>query len=509
MKPNEFGPFSPEEINRKAQGLIQPEYGLFIDGEWVPSATGKTIELYNPATGTVLTKIQAGGAADVEKAVQAAHRAFSSWSQSAPRERQEILLEMARRLRKRLDDYAMMETLNNGKPISEARVFDIPMAISLFELFAGGAYTLHGKTIDYPDAVGMVHREPYGVCAQIIPWNVPIIMMANKIAPAIVSGNTVVLKPAETVCVSVLEFFREMQDIIPKGVVNVVTGFGGDVGPYLVEHPLVQKVAFTGSVGTARKILEYSSKNIIPATLELGGKSANIVFADADLDAAVEGAVMCNIFNKGEVCLSGTRLFVEESILDVMLDKLKDTLAKVRIGDPTNPATQLGPQASLAQFKKVCGYFDLAREEGAEIAIGGKPAKVPGLDQGYFVEPTLFTKVDNKMRIAQEEIFGPVTCVIPFKTEEEALQLANQSFYGLGGGLWTKDLRRAHQISRGMQTGTIWVNRYYNFKEGMPVGGYKQSGVGREFSLDALEHYTQTKSVVINLNEGPLGIFSH
>jgi acyl-CoA reductase-like NAD-dependent aldehyde dehydrogenase len=418
-----------------------------------------------------------------------------------------VLVEIARRLKARLEDFAMLETLNNGKPISESLHFDLPTAIGQFELFAGAAWHLHGQSMDFPDAVGVVHREPYGVVAQIIPWNVPLIMLATKIAPALASGNTVVLKPAETVCLSVLEFFREMQDVIPPGVINVVTGYGPDVGEPLVTHPLVRKVAFTGSVPTARRIIQYASVNLIPQTLELGGKSAQIVCEDADIDAAVESAALSTVLNKGEVCLAGTRLLLHEKIRDEFLEKLSRTLDSVRVGDPTDPTTQMGPQASIMQRDKVLSYLDLGVQEGAKVYRGGKRANVPGFEKGNFIEPTIFANVDNSMRIAQEEIFGPVTCAITFKDDAEAIRIANDSTYGLAGGLWTRNLGRAHRISRAMQTGTVWVNRYFNLKPGMPVGGYKQSGFGREFCFDILEHYTLTKSVVINLEEGAMGVF--
>lgn len=495
-------------IHGEAARLFQPEYGHFIDGQWVSGETGRTIDVLNPATGGVLSRIQSGTAADVERGVQAAARAFPKWSATPPSERQRIFLEIANRLRKRLDDYAMMETLNNGKPISEARRSDLPGTIARFELFAGAAFNLHGKTIDYPDAIGLVHREPYGVVAQIIPWNVPLLMLSGKIAPALIAGNTVVLKPAETVCLSVLEFFREMADLLPPGVVNVVTGYGPDIGPHLVQHPLVMKVALTGSLQTARQVIGYTAKNIIPATLELGGKSANIVFHDADLDAAVEGAALITIFNKGEVCLAGSRLLLHREIHDEFLARLTKVLSRIRIGDPTDPLTELGPQASVLQFRKVLSYLDLGREEGAIALCGGTRARVPGLEEGNFVEPTVFTRVENRMRIAQEEIFGPVVCAIPFSDEEDAIRLANESSYGLAGGIWTRNLHTAHHVARRLQTGTVWVNRYYNMKYNLPFGGYKQSGIGIEACHEMLDNYTQLKTVVVNLAEGPLGLFA-
>lgn len=486
---------------------IRSEYGHLIGGEWVASASGDTIPLLNPATGETLTRIQGGNAVDVGHAVAAAKQAFPKWAMSSPAERQDLLYEISRRMKARLEEYAVFETLNNGKPIRESMYFDLPNAIGQFELFAGAAYGLHGQTLDFPDAIGIVHREPLGVCAQIIPWNVPLLMMACKIAPAIAAGNTVVLKPAETVCLSVMEFFVEMADILPPGVVNVVTGYGADVGEALVTHRDVRKVAFTGSVATARRVMQYASANIVPQTLELGGKSAHIVCADADIDAAVESAAMSTVLNKGEVCLAGSRLFVHEAVEDEFLEKFRDALGNIRQGDPMNPATQLGAQASAMQMEKVESYLALAIEEGATAFAGGARSTNPDLAKGHYVQPTIFTKVANSMRIAQEEIFGPVTTVQSWGDEDEMMARANDTNFGLAGGVWTRDIARAHRIARKLETGTVWINRYYNLKPNMPLGGYKQSGFGREFSHEVLNHYTQTKSVIVNLEEGKLGMF--
>jgi len=495
------------DISSKATGLYQAEYGHFINGKWEGSSSGEKIALYNPASGEVLSHIQSGNADDARRAVEAAAAALPSWRASRPHQRQELLIEIARRMRARAADYAMLESLNNGKPVMEAQYFDLPMAIEQFEMFAGSAFHLHGESISTPGALGIVHREPMGVCAQIIPWNVPLIMMSAKIAPAIVAGNTVVLKPSEIVCLAVLEFFKEMADIIPPGVVNVVTGYGPNIGEALVTHPKVRKIAFTGSRPTAQRLIQYASVNVIPQTMELGGKSANIVCEDADLDAAAEGAAMSVVLNKGEICLAGSRVFVHEKIKEPFLEKFQGYLKKVRMGNPADPTTQMGPQASKMQMDKIKSYLELGPREGAKVLTGGNVAKVKGFDKGYFIEPTIFFDVKNDMRIAQEEIFGPVSTVITWKSDDEVVRMANDSTYGLGGGLWTRDLRRAHRMSQAIETGTIWVNRYFNFVAGMPIGGYKQSGFGREFAQEVLSHYTQTKSVIINLDEGPTGIF--
>ncbi len=496
------------DLKKIAAELSKPKtYGHFIDGAWVEGNSGGTIELTNPATRAVLGQIQAGDAVDVDRAVNAAHRAFAKWSRSPPAVRQGVLRAIAAQIRARHLDYAMMESLNNGKTITDAYTHDITGAIGLFEFYAGAAFHQHGEVMDFADSTMMIHREPIGVVAQIIPWNVPLLMAALKIAPALAAGCTIVLKPAETVCISVLELIGDIAGIVPPGVINVVTGYGSAVGEPLVTHPKVRKVAFTGSRATAQKIMTYASANIIPQTLELGGKSANIICEDADLDAAAESVVITTVFNKGEVCLAGTRVFVHKKVEGKFLDKLTTLFRSVKQGDPIDPATNLGAQASKVQYDKVRGYLELGVAEGAHALTGGRAAHIAGFENGFFIEPTIFTSVRNDMRIAQEEIFGPVTAVMTWDDENEMLARANDSIYGLGGGVWTNNLGRAHRISRGLETGMVWVNRYYNFKPGQPIGGVKQSGFGREGTLETLSHYTVSKSVVINLEEGALGAF--
>ncbi|MCZ4340088.1 aldehyde dehydrogenase family protein [Sphingomonadaceae bacterium G21617-S1] len=486
-------------IETTRTGLFLDEYGHFINGEWVASQGGRTIALSNPATGRALAKIQAGNARDVQAAVAAAKAAFPAWSRSRIEERQEILLEIARRLKARSAEFARMESANNGKTVTEATIHDLPEAIGQFEYFSGAVYSLHGETRDYPDLIGLTHREPIGVVAQIIPWNVPLLMASMKLAPALAAGCTVVLKPAETVCLTVLELIREIGDLLPPGVVNLVTGYGQDVGEALVAHPDVRKVAFTGSTATARKIIEYAARNTIPQTMELGGKSANIICASADLDEAARTAALSTVFNKGEVCMAGSRVFVERSVHDAFLEKFVREVDSVQVGDPSHAETRLGAMSSRAQYEKVQGYFDIARGEGAEIATGGTAATVADFPDGLFLKPTILSGVRNDMRVAQEEIFGPVTSVIAWDDESEMLRQVNDSRYGLAGAVWSNDLKQAHRIARDMQTGVIWVNTYYNLPRGMPVGGYKQSGFGRELSWDILRDYTITKSVIIPL----------
>jgi acyl-CoA reductase-like NAD-dependent aldehyde dehydrogenase len=480
--------------------IFREEYGHFIAGEWVASTGGETIAQYNPATGQELARIQAGTPADVNRAVAAARAAFKTWSRSSAGERQDLLLEIAARLKRRHADFARMESLNNGKTLAEAMFFDIPQSWGQFELFAGAAHQLHGETRDYPNAIGLVHREALGVIAQIIPWNVPLAMAAMKLAPAIAAGNAVVLKPAESVCLSVLEFAAEIADILPKGLINIVTGYGQEIGEALVSHPDVRKVAFTGSSATGRKIVQYASRNLIPQTLELGGKSANIVCADADIEAAAQGAALSTLFNKGEVCMAGSRVFVHQAVKEEFLDRFKQALEAAQIGDPLDEATKLGAMASRAQYDKVLGYFEVARAEGAAIVTGGEAARGGALDRGWFIKPTIFDHVRNDMRVAREEIFGPVTSVLTWDDEADMLAQANDSRYGLAGAIWTRNLSRAHRITRELETGVIWVNSFYNMQPGMPVGGYKESGYGREFAWDVLRDYTITKSVIINLS---------
>ncbi|MDD3798607.1 MAG: aldehyde dehydrogenase family protein [Novosphingobium sp.] len=491
-----------------AENPFKAEYGHLIGGEWVGGSSGKLIDQLNPATGQVLGRIQAGSAEDAARAVKAAADAFPAWSCTSHSERQAILFEMGRRLKENAGHFARLETMGNGKHIVESTHFDLPMTIDTFEYFAGTAYiALTGELEADEEFTAMIYRQPIGVCAQIIPWNVPLLMMAMKIAPALACGNTLVLKPAETTSLSVLEFFKMVEDLLPPGVVNVLTGYGADVGEALVTNNAVRKVAFTGSTLTGRKIIEYAAKNIIPQTLELGGKSAQIVCKSADIDAAVEGVTASTVFNKGEVCLAGSRVFVHEDVRDEFVSKLVDQIRNVRIGDPMDWGTQLGAMASRAQFDKVSSYLDVAQEEGAVALTGGKAAQVEG-QAGYYIEPTILDNVNNDMRVAREEIFGPVTTLLTWKNEEDVIRQANDSPFGLGGGVWSKDITEANRLARGLDTGCVWVNSYYNMKSGVPIGGFKMSGFGREGSREVLHHYTICKSVVVSTDDKPQGIFS-
>ncbi|MCF6385633.1 aldehyde dehydrogenase family protein [Mycobacterium sp. MBM] len=487
----------PEAIRTIAARFSEPKtYGNFVNGQWREARGGRLLDLINPATRAVVGQIQRSSTADIDHAVRAANSAFSSWSSAPPPERQRALLAIADRLRERRLDYAVMESLNNGKPVTEAFHHDVPSAIEQFEYYAGAAYHVKGDVTDFRDTTVVTHRQAIGPVAQIIPWNVALLMASMKLAPALAAGCTVVLKPAETVCLSVLEFIADIRELLPTGVVNIVTGLGAEVGETLVSHPDIRKVAFTGSRETARKILQYASANIIPQTLELGGKSANIVCPDADITAAAASVVLSTVVNKGEVCLAGSRVFVHDAVREEFLAQLQNMLAHVRQGDPLDPAITLGPQASESQFNKILNYIDIGRNEGAQVLCGGDRATVPGLENGWFVQPTVFTNVQNNMRIAQEEIFGPVTDIIGWSDETAMLNEVNDTRYGLAGGVWTSDLSRAQRISRAMDTGTVWVNRYFNLTPGQAIGGVKESGFGREGTLGTVvDHYTVQKVV--------------
>lgn len=489
-------------------GTVQREYQHFINGSWQKSASGKTLDVMNPAKGEVLTRVQAGDARDVDAAVAAAQKAFVTWGKTTPMERQGILLEIANRLEKRAKDYAAMETQNVGKPIRESSFIDVPFAVDHYRYFAGVLRNVQGttQTID-PNTLHLTLREPLGVVGHILPWNFPLLLTAWKLAPSLAAGNTVVMKPAEQTPVSALELANDLRDLLPPGVLNVVTGYGPDAGAPLASHPGVRKLSFTGETTTGRLILQYASENIVPATMELGGKSPHIIFPDADVERAIEGVLIGIYFNQGEVCTAGSRLFVHDAIYDSFMKRLVDKVQGIPVGDPMKETTQLGPIVSREQMEKVLSYIEIGKKEGATVLCGGTRLTVPGHENGYFVAPTILGNVKNKMRVAQEEIFGPVLSVLRWSDYDAMISEANDIAYGLGAGLWTETLPLAIKTAKALQSGTVWVNTYNALAAGAPFGGYKKSGFGRECAFETLMYYTQTKSVFVNMAEKPMGMY--
>ena len=472
---------------------------LFINGRWVDSVSGKAFDTLNPATEKVITSVAEGDSADIDLAVAAAREAFENgpWKKTDARDRGRILLKIAGLIERNKDELALLDTLDNGKPINETTNADIPLVIDCFLYYAGWADKIHGETIPVRgDFFNYTLREPVGVVGQIIPWNFPLLMAAWKIAPALACGNTIVLKPAEQTPLSALRLGEICQEAgLPDGVLNIVTGYGPTAGAALAEHMDVDKIAFTGGSATGRIIMQAASKNLKRISLELGGKSPNIVFADSDIDSAVDGAMTGIFFNQGEVCCAGSRLFIEKSIHEEFIDKLSNKAANMRVGNPEDTGTQMGAQVSKEQFDKILGYIETGKQEGAKLVIGGERCG----ERGYFIKPTIFDAVDNNMRIAKEEIFGPVVSAITFDDVDEVVRQGNLSVYGLAAAVWTKDIKKAHRLARDLKAGTIWINTYNAFDAASPFGGFKQSGFGRELGVHALELYTHVKSVWINL----------
>ena len=478
------------------------KYQMYIDGKYVDSASGKWFDSFNPYTGEPWAQIAQGNAEDVDRAVCAAHKAYTDgpWSQLTASQRGLLLHKLGDLVARDARKLAETEVRDNGKLIAEmqGQLNYIPQ---WYYYFGGLADKIQGTVppIDKKGYFNFTRHEPLGVVAAITPWNSPLLLVAYKLAPALAAGNTVVIKPSEFTSASTLEFVKLFEEAgFPPGVVNVVTGFGRDVGSPLVEHPLVKKVTFTGSDATGRAINELAAKTFKRVSLELGGKSPNIVFADANLEDAANGAVSGIFAATGQSCIAGSRLVLQESIHDAFLEKLLAIAKTARMGDPMSPDTQIGPVTTRPQYEKVLGYIDIAKKDGAKLLLGGGPATRAECGKGWFVEPTVFADVHNKMRIAQEEVFGPVLSVIKFKDEDEALAIANDVRFGLGAGVWTSDIGRAFRMSARIQAGTVWVNTYRAVSYMAPFGGFKDSGLGRENGIDAIRDYLQVKSVWIN-----------
>ena len=494
-----------------AENNTPRNYQLFIDGQWVDAESGKTFTTPNPATGETLAEVAEADAADIDKAVAAARRAYEGkWSKLSARDRGRLLYKPSQVIEQNADELARLETADNGKPIKESLYVDLPQVVENFEYFAGWATKIEGETIPVPGKMfNYTLREPIGVCGQIIPWNFPLLMAAWKLAPALAAGNTVVLKPAEQTPVGAMELGKLIQEAgFPEGVVNIVPGYGETAGAALAAHRGIDKVAFTGSTEVGKLIAKAAAENLTKVSLELGGKAPNIVFADSNLDQAVAGAMMGIFYNQGQVCCAGSRLFVEEGVKDEFLSKLTEKAERIAVGDPMDKSTQMGPQVSEEQLNRIKGYVDVARNEGAAVVTGGVSPELDGAFQkGYFFRPTIFADVNNRMRVAQEEIFGPVVSVISFKDEDDLLKQANDTIYGLSAGIWTQDITRAHRFAREIKAGVVWINTYNMFNAASPFGGYKQSGYGREMGRHALDLYTQVKSVWVDLSGRPIGWF--
>ncbi len=490
-------------VSESTSRFLERAGNLWIDGQWRAARLGETFDVYNPATGEIIAHCAAGDKADIDAAVHAARRAFDSgpWSRMTPSERGRLIWKLGDLVEEHGDELAELETLDNGKPLAVARAADVPLAVDLFRYMAGWATKIHGQTIPISVAgsefFSYTTREPIGVAGQIIPWNFPLLMAAWKLGPALAAGCTVVLKPAEQTPLERLRLGELIEEAgFPEGVVNIVTGLGETAGAALAAHPDVDKIAFTGSTEVGRLIVEAAAKsNLKKVTLELGGKSPNIILADADLKAAIPGAASAIFFNHGQCCCAGSRLYVQNSVYDEVVEGVAHHAREIRVGSGFDAATQMGPLVSQEQLERVCGYIDAGLRDGAQLAAGGKRLG----ERGYFVEPTVFAGTRQSMKIVREEIFGPVVAAMPFDDPDEVLPLANDSTYGLAAAVWTRDISKAHRLARRLKAGTVWINCYNVFDAALPFGGYKESGWGREMGLAAVELYTEVKAVTTRL----------
>ncbi|HUO53456.1 MAG TPA: aldehyde dehydrogenase [Rhodoblastus sp.] len=499
--------------NLTGKNLIKAKFDNFIGGKWVAPVRGQYFDNISPISGQVLCQVARGTAEDVELALDAAHAAKDAWGRTPPAERAGVLLKIADRIESNLASLALAETLDNGKPIRETTYADIPLSADHFRYFAGVLRAQEGTISEIDqDTIAYHFHEPLGVVGQIIPWNFPLLMAAWKLAPALAGGNCVVLKPAEQTPAGILVLVELIGDLLPPGVLNIVNGFGAEAGRALASSKRIAKIAFTGSTATGRAIAHAAADNLIPATLELGGKSPNIFFADVMaedddfLDKALEGFTLF-AFNQGEVCTCPSRALVQESIYDKFIERAVKRVQSIKQGNPLDMSTMVGAQASNQQMEKILSYIDIGKQEGAEVLTGGSRAQLGGeLEQGYYINPTVFHG-NNKMRIFQEEIFGPVLSVTTFKDEAEALAIANDTIFGLGAGVWSRDGSRAYRMGRGIQAGRVWTNCYHAYPAHAAFGGYKESGIGRETHKMMLDHYQQTKNLLVSYSPKALGFF--
>lgn len=492
---------------------LKEKYGLYINGQWRDASDGATFATKNPATGEHLAYCAEATKEDVDDAVNAAWAAFPAWREVSPQERAAILYKIADIIEANSALLAEVETLDNGKPIRETTYIDVPWAVEHFRYFAGAVLTHSDSarvlnTPNFPgETLSLVLREPIGVVGQIVPWNFPFLMAAWKLAPVLAAGDCTVLKTSSETPLSVNVLMELIGDVVPAGVINVITGKGSKSGQYILDHPGFRKLAFTGSTEVGLNVAKAAAEKLIPATLELGGKSANIFFDDCDLEQAIDGLQVGILFNQGQVCCAGSRVFVQEGIYEKFVEAAKKAFGAVEQGDTLSLNTQIGASINENQVKKVSSYIDIAKSEGATIAIGGERNTEGACANGCFFKPTLITNVTNDMRVAREEIFGPVAVIIKFKDAEDVIKMANDSEYGLGGGIFTKDITKAINVARRVETGRMWVNTYNQIPAGAPFGGYKKSGIGRETDLSILDAYTQQKNIFINLSDAPSGFY--
>jgi len=479
---------------------VLPEGGLFIGGQFVAALDGAELEVRNPHDGSLLAMVAEGGAADIDRAVEEAAKAFSSWRSTAAAERGRLIGRLADAIEDRAEEFAVLESLDTGHPLRDSRVLDVPRTVATFRYFAGMADKFQGSVppVD-PGFLNYVTRDPLGVVGQIVPWNFPLMFCSWKMGPALAAGNTIVMKPSELVPLSTLRLCQIIADIFPPGVVNVVPGFGHTAGARLAEHPGVAKVSFTGSTRTGQSIVAASAGNVKRLELELGGKGANVVFADADLDLAVNGSAFAIFHNQGQACIAGSRLILHESVADEFLERFLSIAETIAVGDPLSEGTEMGPLTSPEHRDRVLAYVKVAEDEGGEILTGGTAPEDEGLAAGCYVLPTVVA-ADPGARVCQEEVFGPFVTVSTFSTDDEALAIANGTEFGLGGGLWTRDLSRAHAMARSFRSGMVWVNCYKRVNPSSPFGGIGRSGYGREMGFEAMHEYTEAKSVMVNVD---------